>query len=135
MGRSIFAVVAGLVMTLFLGMTGSMVAMAALLERPPVGQAPVLTPAYAAVTIGVSLAAAAIGGIACAAFARRNPVLHGLLLAAVLLAVTLPLAAGGRARGLPAWYAPLKAAAGAVGAISGAFVHRALTARRPEPSV
>ena len=88
------------------------------------------TPAYLAVNLGYSFAAAVLGGWLAARVAAVRPVLHAGIVGAVMLLLALG-GEGGGDGGTPAWYGTAIGLLGATGALLGGWV-RSLRMRLSE---
>lgn len=128
--RSILAILAGH-LTMILGVTSTLaILMFAARDQLPREPGPFHGPAWILwVEIVSGLAVAVLGGYVCALVARRRELLHGLVLAGIVLALGL-LSAAMESGMKPLWSSIAVTAVGVLGVIAGArwrAAHRALT--------
>ncbi len=132
--RSILAIVAGLVAMSVLVMAGTMAAMTAAVPgglgamkamRDDPSRMPPLTKRYLVLNIGVSLAAAVVGGLVTARIAGTTPDRQLESLAAMIVIMGVISANAPRAGLQPAWYKVIIPLVGVAGvALAAAFVLR-----------
>jgi hypothetical protein len=84
-------------------------------------------PPYLAANIGFSVLAAIVGGFVCGWIAGRAPLVHSLVLAAIVL-VLGAVSALQPAPGQPAWYPWTMAVVGAVGVCAGGLIRMRMIA-------
>ncbi|HWB76923.1 MAG TPA: hypothetical protein VG755_18275 [Nannocystaceae bacterium] len=118
--RSILAILAGYV-TMILGVTSTLaILFFAVRDELPREPGPFTGPQWILwVEIASSLAVAVLGGYVCALVARRREVLHGLVLAGIVLALGL-LSAAMESGMKPMWSSIGVMLAGVLGVIAGA---------------
>jgi hypothetical protein len=134
--RSVLAILAGYVVMAVIVMAGTAAAAAAFgLPLAPNAGAPVPTPGagYLAANLLVSALGAVAGGWVAAHVARRRPLTHAAVLAALLVAAGL--ATLGRPQpGQPAWYPPVLLVLGPAGALLGGLLRSARRVPTPSPA-
>lgn len=83
------------------------------------------TPPYLAFNLAYTLVFAVVGGWVAARVARERPLLHGFLLAAVMISLSIPSAIeGGPQPGQPTWYPWALVLIAGVGAPTGALIRQ-----------
>ena len=123
--RSVLAVLAGLAIMFVAVMVGNLVAAAALLGDGAMTGGATAAPlpgAYLVANLGISLAAALLGGYTTARMIGRRSLPQVLVLAGLIALLGLVSAFGPASAGQPRWYAWVLPVIGVVGVLAGGHI-------------
>jgi hypothetical protein len=135
MGRSLLAILAGLVVTVLLAVAGDFLLIRLLAPSP--GAAVVANNLYITYEVGIGLVVGVIGGFVAANIAGRLAVVHGVALGVLLLVVSVFKIAGMQS-GQPEWYQAMLGVIALLSAGTGGWIRARTTAGKvsePAPPV
>lgn len=124
--RSFLAILAGWVATVALVMLSTLALAQIMLGtiQPQVLEGIALPQSYVIANLICGFIAAMVGGYLAAQLSPRSGLLHAGILAAINLAMAMPMVLGGAQAGQPEWYPLVIAFIGVVGTLDGGFIWR-----------